>query len=72
VSFLPTGSKWQPIIRWQNQDPDDGTKLDTLGIGLNYYISGHRANIKFEYSIDDQIIGGSKEDAFRIQSQLFF
>jgi hypothetical protein len=72
VSFLPTGSKWQPIIRWQNQDPDDGTKLDTIGIGLNYYISGHRANIKFEYSIDDQIIGGSKEDAFRIQSQLFF
>lgn len=72
ASFLPTGSKWQPQIRWQQQDPDNGTKLDTVGLGLNYYISGHRANIKAEYSIDDQIIGGDKKNAFRVQAQLFF
>lgn len=72
LAFQPTGSKWQPVLRWQNQDPDDGSKLDTIGIGLSYYISGHRANIKAEYSIDDQRIDGSEVDAFRIQTQLFF
>lgn len=72
VAFLPTGSKWQPVLRWQQQDPDVGTKLDTLGLGLTYYISGHRAKISGEYSIDDAIIGGSKKDAFRVQAQLFF
>lgn len=72
LAYLPSGSKWQPVVRWQQQDPDDGSKLDTIGIGLSYYISGHRANIKAEYSIDDQFVGTSKVDAFRIQAQLFF
>lgn len=72
LAYLPTGSKWQPVLRWQNQDPDDGDSLDTIGIGLGYYISGHRANIKAEYSIDDTRIGGVEKDAFRIQAQLFF
>jgi hypothetical protein len=72
AAFMPAGSKWQPVVRWQQQDPDYGTTLDTIGLGLNYYISGHRANIKAEYSIDDVIIGGAKKDAFRIQAQLFF
>lgn len=72
AAFQPSGSKWQPVLRWQNQDPDDGTKLDTIGIGLSYYIAGHRANIKAEYSIDDAIINGDKKDALRIQAQLFF
>jgi hypothetical protein len=72
MAFQPAGSKWQPVLRWQNQDPDDGSKLDTIGIGLSYYIAGHRANIKAEYSIDDVIINGSEKDAFRIQTQLFF
>jgi hypothetical protein len=72
LAFQPAGSKWQPVLRWQQQDPDVGTKLDTIGIGLSYYISGHRANIKAEYSIDDIVIAGDKKDAFRIQTQLFF
>jgi hypothetical protein len=76
LAFLPNGSKWQPVLRWQNQDPDDGNKLDTIGIGLGYYISGHRANIKAEYSIDDTFADPvnrvGKKDAFRIQAQLFF
>ena len=72
AAFLPTGSKWQPVIRWQQQDPDDGEGLDTIGLGLAYYISGHRANIKAEYSIDDQFIGGQEVDAFRIGAQVFF
>jgi hypothetical protein len=72
AAFLPTGSKWQPVVRWQMQSPDNGTDLDTIGLGLSYYISGHRANIKAEYSIDDQIIGGEKVDAFRVGAQIFF
>jgi len=72
IAFLPTGSKWQPVLRWQQQDPDDSDSLDTIGIGLAYYLSGHRVNIKAEYSIDDQFVGGKEVDAFRIQTQLFF
>jgi hypothetical protein len=74
AAFQPTGSKWQPTLRWQQQDPDapTGTKLDTVGVGIGYYISGHRANIKAEYSFDDIVIGGEKKDAFRVQAQLFF
>ena len=72
AAFLPSGSKWQPVLRWQNQDPDVGEKLDTIGIGLGYYLSGHRINIKAEYSIDDAFINGEEVDAFRIQTQLFF
>lgn len=72
TAFLPSGSKWQPVIRWQQQDPDDGETLDTVGLGLTYLISGHRANIKAEYSIDDTFVNGEKEDAFRVGAQLFF
>jgi len=72
AAFLPSGSKWQPVLRWQQQDPDNGETLDNIGIGLSYYLSGHRVNIKAEYSIDDQFINGEEVDAFRIQTQLFF
>ena len=78
AAFLPTGSKWQPVIRWQSQTPDDdGRTLDTFGLGLAYYISGHRANIKAEYSINDNFENpgartGERIDAFRVGAQLFF
>lgn len=73
AAFLPSGSKWQPVLRWQQQDPDVGDSLDTIGIGLSYFLSGHRVNIKAEYSIDDAFNDdGDEVDAFRIQTQLFF
>lgn len=72
AAFLPTGTKWQPYVRWQQQDPDVGTKLDTVGLGLTYLLSGHRVKVTGEYSIDDTFVDGSKKDAFRIQTQLFF
>jgi len=72
VGYLMGNGHWQPVVRWQNQDPDDGDSLDTIGIGLSYYISGHRANIKAEYSIDDQFIAGDEVDAFRVSAQVFF
>jgi hypothetical protein len=75
AAFLPTGSKWQPVLRWQQQDSDNPARstLDTIGIGLSYYLSGHRVNIKAEYSIDDAFnADGDEVDAFRIQTQLFF
>jgi hypothetical protein len=72
AAFTPTGSKWQPVVRWQQQDPDTGSTLDTIGLGLSYLLSGHRVKITGEYSIDDLRIGGQEKDAFRIQTQLFF
>ena len=78
AAFLPTGSKWQPVLRWQTQAPDgDGRTLDTFGLGLAYYISGHRANIKAEYSINDNFQNpgtrsGERVDAIRIGAQVFF
>ncbi|MFU8820238.1 MAG: porin [Gammaproteobacteria bacterium] len=72
AAFLPAGSKWQPVLRWQQQDYDNEQTLDTIGIGLGYYLSGHRINIKAEYSIDDAFVDGKEVDAFRIQTQLFF
>jgi hypothetical protein len=73
VGYLMGNGRWQPVVRWQNQDPDDGDSLDTVGIGLSYYISGHRANIKAEYSMDDQRNSdGDEVDAFRVSAQVFF
>jgi hypothetical protein len=71
-AFNPAGTKWQPYARWQQQDPDNGDSLDTIGLGLTYLISGHRAKLTAEYSIDDQFRNGSEVDAFRVQAQLFF
>jgi hypothetical protein len=71
-AFNFAGTKWQPYLRWQQQDPDAGDKLDTIGLGLTYLISGHRAKLTAEYSIDDQYRNGSEVDAFRVQAQLFF
>jgi hypothetical protein len=73
LAFLPaaaSGSRWSA---GRTRTRMTAAKLDTIGIGLGYYISGHRANIKAEYSIDDQFIGtGEEVDAFRMQAQLFF
>lgn len=66
------GSHIQPVLRWQHQDPDNGTELNTFNIGLNYFLKGHNINFKVDYAINDQIINGDKVDAFRFQTQLLF
>jgi hypothetical protein len=66
------GSYIQPVLRWQHQDPDGGTELNTFNIGLNYFFKGHNVNFKVDYAINDRIVDGDKVDTFRFQTQLLF
>ncbi len=70
--MLVENAHWQPVLRWQHQDPDDGSKLDTVNLGLNYYLRGHHINFKADYAINDRRIDGDRVDAFRIQTQIYF
>jgi hypothetical protein len=71
------GSFIQPVVRWQHQDNDTtDRKLDSFGIGLNYFLKGHNINFKAEYTINDtfapNVVTGDRVDAFRFQTQLLF
>jgi hypothetical protein len=66
------GSFIQPVLRWQYQDPDGGSELNTFNIGLNYFLKGHNINFKVDYAINDRFIAGERVDAFRFQTQLLF
>ncbi len=77
AEFLP--GSWQPVVRFQRQNPDIGRTLNTVNLGVNYYLKGHNINFKADYAINDRrvpddgrIRGGSKQDAIRLQAQLFF
>jgi hypothetical protein len=67
------GSYIQPVLRWLYQDFDDtNVKLNTVAVGLNYFLKGHNINFKVDYAINDKIIDGDRVDAFRFQTQLLF
>jgi hypothetical protein len=71
------GSHIQPVVRWQHQDNDNtDRKLDSFGIGMNYFLKGHNINFKAEYTINDRFVipvaTGDRVDAFRFQTQLLF
>ena len=69
------GGRFQPVVRWQRQDPDGGQSLNTVNLGLNYYLKGHHINFKVDYAIDDRRnadADGDKVDAFRFQTQLYY
>ena len=66
------GGKWQPVVRLQRQDPDTGSALTTVNLGLNYLLKGHSINVKLDYAIDDRLVAGAKADTFRAQTQLLF
>jgi hypothetical protein len=68
------GSHIQPVVRWQHQDNDiTDRKLDSYGIGMNYFLKGHNINFKAEYTINDRFAAdGDRVDAFRFQTQLLF
>jgi hypothetical protein len=76
VGYLMSGffapGQWQPVLRWQRQDPDSGASLDTVNIGLGYYLKGHNINFKIDYALNDRLVAGDKKDAFRFQTQLLF
>ncbi len=75
--FLP--GALQPVLRFQRQNPDVGRVLNTINLGLNYFLKGHNINFKLDYAINDRRVpedaptrAGSKQDAIRFQTQLFF
>ncbi len=76
VGFLLPGEimtgRLQPVVRYQRQDPDEGQSLDTINVGLNYYLKGQAINFKADYAFNDRRVGGERVDAFRFQTQLVF
>jgi hypothetical protein len=67
VSFaylLPSngdGMKWQPYVRYVENDPDAGFTADEsdLGeLGLNMIINGHNARLNLNWSSGDAFLTG--------------
>ncbi len=75
VGFLI--DNFQPVIKYEFWDGDteygDDMKTAYLTMGLNYFISGHNANIKFEYQNpmgkDNKDVSGGKKAT--LQCQIF-
>lgn len=64
----------QPVIKYQFWDGDtlytSGVKTSYISFGLNYFISGHNANIKLEYQtpfIYNHSISGEKKATLQFQ-----
>lgn len=75
--LLPGGGsslegRWQPVVRLQRQEPDAGTALTTINLGVNHFLRGHAINVKLDYAIADRLVNGKKVDALRFQTQLVF
>jgi len=52
--------QFQPVIRYQSMDRDDGgLDVDTYEGGFNYIIDGHNARLALMYRLSDYEIGGS-------------
>ncbi len=50
--------KFQPYVRFVENDPSDADSSDSTEIGLNYVISGHNARINVNYLDGDANISG--------------
>ncbi|MCX7679248.1 MAG: hypothetical protein N2316_08500 [Spirochaetes bacterium] len=81
AGFLWNGT-WQPVLRYEATVEDVGGKDDStayLHVGLNYFISGHNANIKIDFryptgeyeSIDKKQSDFPDEKKFTLQAQIF-
>jgi hypothetical protein len=74
--LMPTrmlDGQWQPVLRLQQQDnPDADFTLNTINLGLNYYLKGHAINCKLDFALNDRQIGGENVNALRFQTQLLF
>lgn len=73
--------KMQPVLRFQRQDDSRetgtaagaGFALNTINLGLNYYLKGQAANLKLDYALNDRRDGeGQRVDTLRLQAQLLF
>lgn len=59
--LLPMDSgmgKYQPYVRFVNNNPSDGEKSDLSEVGLNYVISGHNARLNINATSGDAGISG--------------
>lgn len=52
--------KFQPYIRYVENDPTDGSSSDLTEIGLNYVIKGHNARLNLNFGTGDANISGYK------------
>ncbi|GAB3105511.1 hypothetical protein G8770_13610 [Aestuariicella hydrocarbonica] len=50
--------KFQPYVRYVENDPSDADTTDSTEIGLNYVISGHNARVNLNYIDGDANISG--------------
>ncbi len=72
----PVAGKIQPVLRFQRQDDleEDGFELNTINLGLNYYLKGQNANLKVDFAINDRFDADDEQGkaALRFQAQLLF
>lgn len=55
----PVGpGKFQPYVRYVENDPSDGDDSDLTEVGLNYVISGHNVRLNLNYGTGDANISG--------------
>lgn len=50
--------KYQPYVRFVENDPSDADSSDLVEVGVNYIIKGHNARLNFNYSTGDANISG--------------
>lgn len=74
VGYLFSGdakkARIQPYVSYQNHSYDvSSDKLDVLGLGLNYYLSGHHSKITMEYK--NQKYGDSDTGTITLQAMVY-
>ena len=63
---------FQPVLRWEHQNPDRGSNLDTYHVGLNFYLYGANANLKTDFAFGDRRdAAGHYQSTGRVQLQIF-
>ncbi len=77
VAFMfpqPVGpGKFQPYLRYVENNPSDASSSDLNEFGINYVIDGHNARVNFNYGTGDANISGypgADVDSFSIGVQL--
>jgi hypothetical protein len=67
------GGRWQPVVRIQRQDnPNADFTLNTINLGVNYYLKGHAINWKLDVALNDRRVAGETANAVRLQTQVLF
>ena len=69
---LKNGTRFMPYASYSNRmiEAADAT-ANTLGVGINYFISGHNAKITGEFNSSQGTAGGDRSNFFRLQAMIF-